>query len=163
MSDQHPKSPGGIYMVREPEHLGPIPERTELTAVVPPTGREIGFFVYEVRGTDIYPFPDGHLTMFETLEELESYCTDDKLLTTREALKPGMKLLVQDLIGWGMGMVTLNPQGQPRVMSQNGKLLYLTDFVDDRPAAADGTPAPPRWVCIGSVNLAGLQRLQIQR
>ena len=162
MSD-YPKSPGGIYLVSTPEQVGPVPARTELTPLPtdPPDQKKIGWMCYEVRGTDIYLSPDGHLGVFQDQADLEQYLTADRLLTTRDALKPGMKLLVHDLFGWSIGMVLLDPQGNPRVLSQNGKRAYVIDFVNDRLAAADGTPAPPRWVCLGSVNLAGLQRLTL--
>lgn len=162
MSDDYPKR---IYMASEPEHLGKIPVRTELT-VLPaddPSKPKIGFMVYELKGTDLYPWPDGHTGVFRDEADLEQWLTDDRLLTTREALQPGMKLLVHDLFGWGQGITLLDPQGKVRVMSPSGKILYMTDFVNDRPPAPDGTPAPPRWVCVGSANLAGLKRLEITR
>ena len=156
MSD-YPKSPGGIYMVSEPKPDGPIPQRTEIPVQA---DKKINWWCFEVRGTDLYPWPEDP-EVLKSLEALRPYLTDDRLLTTKDALKPGMKLLVQDLIGWGPGIVQMDEHGNPHVHSPSGKLAYCIDFVNDRPAAADGTPAPPRWVCTGSMNLAGIQRLKL--
>lgn len=162
MSD-HENSSSGIFIKQQPEHLGPIPVRTELAvqSADPPGQRKIGWSAVCMWGTDIHIWPDGHTGVFRDLPDLEQYLTDERLLTTRDALKPGMKLLIQDLFGWSQGIVLFGPQGKPRVLSPNGKILYMIDFVNDRPPAPDGTPAPPRWVCTGSGNLAAIQNLEM--
>lgn len=148
MSDNH-------LILHPPEYVGRIPERTDIPITPNP---KAGWFCHEERGTDVYEFPDGHLTMFQDLADLEQYLTDDRLLTTRDALKPGMKLLIQDLIGWNIGQVVLDGNEKPRVCSLNGGTLFMLDFVNDRLPAEDGTPALPRWICYGSANLAGIKR-----
>lgn len=134
-----------------PELLGSITPRQELTVIPQEGPKRIGWSCYELTGTDIYR-PHGHPI---TLENMNVICQPENLITTQTGLVDGEELLVQDLFGWNIGVISLSGK-TPTCSSPNGKLLFMIQFVDDRPS-----PEPPRWVCTGTANLAGLRKLEV--
>lgn len=142
-----------------PEQLGSIPTRTELTVLPPdpPRQKPVGFMLYQVTGTDLYRLPSGYDPDTMDYSDAIAVAEPENLVTTEDGLREGDLLLVQDLMGLNIGVVSISPTtGQPLCTSQNGKMLYFLQFVSDRPA-----PAPPRWVCTGSGNLAAVKKLEI--
>lgn len=131
------------------------PKRTELTVLAAddPNKKQIGWQCYELTGTDVYRIPDGQEPSLELVKP-------NHLLTREDDLKAGMHLLIHDLFGWCHGII--QDDGRTCV-SSTGQTLFCLQFVNDRPALPDGTEAPPRWVCIGSANLAGLRKLEVTR
>ena len=156
------------YSVSEPEFAGNIPIRTEIT--VPPgdpEGRKtIGWTCYEVAGTDVHPIPEGQDPSLDLV-------TGANLITKESDHKPGMHLLVHDLFGGCHGIVhdlfggchgivhgIVQADGRS-CLSLSGKTTFFLEFVNDRPPLEDGTPAPARWVCTGSGNLAAIKKLEL--
>lgn len=131
-----------------------IPVKTTTTVITADPERKINFSVYEVMGSEVYLIPEGH-------EYNESLVNDDNIVTTEDGLKAGMKLLCPTLFGWGIGIVSIDSYGQPKCMSESGHNAYFIQFAKDRPPNDDGTPACPRWVCTGSGNMKGLEKLML--
>ena len=146
------------YTEGEPEAVGEIPIRQELQTLKDEDGKpkEIGWSVYEVTGTDTYRIPEG--TPAPTnITEAEALMVPENMVTTEDGLREGDRLIIQDLIGLNIGFVEIMKDGKPTAFSKSGKMMYMLEFVDDRPEP----DAPPRWVCTGSGNIAAIQKLNL--
>lgn len=132
-----------------------IPVTATTTIITADAERKINFSVYEVMGSEIYLIPEGH-------GYDESLVKDENLVTTEDGLKAGMKLLCPTLFGWGIGIVSIDSFKQPVCKSESGNTAYFIQFAKDR-FNDDGTPASPRWVCMGSGNMAGIKKLMITK
>jgi len=107
-------------------------------------------------GCDVHPIPEGQ-------EPSEELMTPENILTKEDDLKEGMRLMVLTLVGCSLGLVTKEKDGSLTCRSPSGGTSHFLNFVNDRPPLEDGTPAPPRWVCMGSGNVAGLSKLEVYR
>lgn len=134
------------------------PVETELTVLTAraPSNRKINWTVRELRGTDIFRPPKDAVWPPTNMGEVDAIQVDSNLITTKDGLVDGEELLVHDLFGFCIAVVTEYKDGSQRLLNPNGKMVYFTDFVDDR-----GEGEPPRWVTTGSGSLAALQRLNI--
>ena len=145
------------HQIGDPEFIGKIPIRTELT-VLPadePRDKPIGWSVYEVNGTDVYRPPEGAVWPPTTLDECRAIGVPENLVTSEDGLAVGEELLVQDLMGLNIAKVAIHSEdGAPYGLSPSGNMMYMLEFVDDRPEGES-----PRWVCTGSANLKALKRL----
>jgi len=155
------KDDGDKYEVSEPVEVGGMPPRPELTVL--PGGNDptkelgtLGWSCYPVTGTDTYRPGSGDTWPPTCFEDCEKVARPENLVTTEDGLVEGEELLVQDLMGLHVATVHFHGEdGEPYGLSSSGNTMFMLDFVDDRP---DGEP--PRWVCVGSANLAGLRRLK---
>lgn len=132
-----------------------IPVKTTTTTITADAERKISFSAHEVMGSNVYAIPEGHAID-------ESLVKDENLVTTEDGLKAGMKLLCPTLFGWGIGVVSIDSFKQPVCDSESGDTAYFINFAKDR-INDDGTPACPRWVCIGSGNMAAIKKLMITK
>ena len=148
------------YTEGEPEMFGHIPVRTELLVLRDDDGEpmKLGFSFYEVTGTSTYLIPEG-TDVPTNHTEAKALMVRENLVTTKEGLVKGMRLLIQDLLGLNIGYVAIPEDGKPCAHSESGNMLFMLEFVDDRPEP----DAPPRWVCIGSANMRALKRLYITK
>tara|TARA_Y100000310_G_scaffold175594_1_gene175650 strand:+ start:2778 stop:3245 length:468 start_codon:yes stop_codon:yes gene_type:complete len=144
------------YKVSKTKAVGKIPPRQELTVLpAKPEEKAIGWSCYEITGTDAYRPPQDAVWPPTTLEECRAIGVPENLVTTKDGLVEGEELLVQDLLGLNIATVHFHSEdGAPYGMSESGNLMFMLEFVDDRPG-----DEPPRWVCTGSANLKGLKRL----
>lgn len=144
-----------IVRVGEPELIGRMTPRTDLPVQKDPT-RKVGFTVHTVTGTDLYRLPEGFDPEKMDITDAWDVMKDENLVTTEDGLNDGDRVLVQDLFALQIGVIGCDRKGQLTCTSENGKKLYFIQFVNDRPE-----PAPPRWVCTGSGNLAAIQKLEL--
>ncbi len=142
--------------ISEPEFVGKIPPRTELTTLPgDPDAPKIGWSMYEVTGTDLYRPPEDAVWPPTSLDECKAISVPENLITTEDGLVAGEELLVQDLFGLNVCIVAFHSEdGTPYGMSHSGNVMFMFDFVDDRP-----DEEPPRWVSTGSANLKALKKL----
>ena len=114
MSDQKLPRPGEI-VIGEPEFIGNIPVRTEITVLpADPPGREsIGWTCREYHGTEV--FKEG---------------ADEVPLTKKEDIQPGDKLIVTTLVGRYL-MTAVLEDGELRADSE-GLIADLVFDSDDR-------------------------------
>lgn len=147
-----------------------IPVRTELTVLSAdkPRDREIGFMCYELEGTDVIRPPAGHPNWPPTpanklsAETVTAWFNDPGcLITTEDGLIDGERLLIQDLIGLNIGIVSLQKGQEPTCTSESGNTSFFLTFVHDRATVPGREHEPSRWACVGSANLKGLKRLQL--
>lgn len=147
------------YKASEPEEIGRIPARTELTVLKAddPGTRTIGFKVYELTGTNIYRPPGEFPT---DPQWAEMVMVPENLITTKDGLREGEELLVQGLWGLCRGTVVFE-DGEPSHLI-SGDTIFVIDFVNDRKCEHD-PDAPPRWVCCGSGSLKAFQKMEVKR
>ena len=145
--------------------MSDIPVRTELTVLSTDpadTDRKIGFFCYEIEGTDVIRPPAGYPNWPPTSplsEEVVRAWFNDLgcLITTEDGLVDGEELLIQDLFGLNIGVVSLK-DGHLKVASKTGMTSFMLKFVHDRAMVPTREHEPPRWVATGSISL-GLKRI----
>lgn len=144
-----------VYTSTEPEYVGRIPVRTELT-VIPSAepNHKFGFTVHHLWGSEVYPIPEGQ-------EPSEEMADPKNILTRQDDLQEGLRLLILTLFGWSVGVVAKDEKGNLTCTTPGGSFVHFLTFANDRPPLADGTPALPRWVCTGSANLRGLKKLMV--
>jgi len=87
------------------------------------------------------------------IAEAEALMVPENMVTTKDGLQEGMRLLIQDLIGLGIGYVEMMEDGKPTAFSKGRKMMYMLEFA----------PEPPRWVCSGSGNIAAIKKLNITK
>lgn len=139
-----------------PVLVGGITPRVDLPVDAKQSTGKVGFMVYQVTGTDMYRLPEGCDPDKMDITDAWETAKPANLVTTRDGLRDGDKLIVQDLFGLGVGVIQLNKAGDPLCTSPCGKRIYFIQFVNDRQP-----PAPPRWVCTGSGNLAAIRKMEL--
>ena len=157
---------GEVYVAGEPEFVGSLPERKEVTVLGPdePKPELFGFKAVGVQGTPIVRVPEDLQNRdpdsFSEAEQarLKALVDDpyEHCLKSFDDLKVGDKIMSLGFAGWNWSEVDeLRPERKNgSALSPGGKTLYMLMFdQDDRHC----------WACIGSGNLIGLKRLRIQR
>lgn len=134
---------------------GGITPRTEIPVEKKPDGK-VGFTVYQVTGTDMYRLPEGCDPDKMDITDAWEIAKPENLITTEDGLNDGDRVLVHDLFGWGIGVIGCDRKGKILCTSPCGKRIYFIQFVNDRQP-----PAPPRWVCTGSGNLAAIRKMDL--
>lgn len=127
-----------------------VPVRTELT-VLPaddPSKREIGLVIRERNGVEIHKFEEGR--KYERDED--GRWKDLAPITEEGDLRAGDKILVPGLMG-ELFVMSVEADKYGALTARGEHLSAVLEFgKDDRHA----------WVCVGLINLRGLQRLEIR-
>jgi len=123
--------------------------RTEVTSLGPddPNQKPIGFTVREYQGVEISKYDPNRVYLYgDKGWDLEP-------ITEETALQPGEQILVPGPTG-GLVVMTVEKDTYGVLSGKSDQLSALLEFgKDDRHA----------WVCIGLVNLRGIERLKLER